>query len=339
MSNVQVRFRSPENVSNFCLTPTANPLWSKLLQQIENVVTSIIVKMFFMGYKSLDSRAMNEQKEAIIRERNAFSLPCPNSNGLKMDVLYIPSTSPSRTGNVMVIADTTSYQDRLERGFPSKYKHFLDCGVDIVLWNPTEIRPKQYADDLLCVLKVLKKRKPDQKIVVKGHCATVEPAISAAVHFDSSVSLLSDRGYADALSLTRSFTVLSTIPGVRRILEKQFSCSGMQKLQTFSGKMIFVAPEDPIADQVVYWRGKNLTYEMHHYRKRNGFFKDAFIKLGKESDHWSRWNADEYNQITDELKKIGIAASNCPKFSPDSPRLPRTFFKKTWLPLLAKAWV
>ena len=164
MSNNQVQFRSSENISNFCLTPTFDPLWTKLLQHIENVVASIIAKMFFKGYKPLDRTAMIEQREVVIRERNGFSLPCPNSFGLKMDVLYIPSASPSKTGNVMVIADTTSYQDRLQRGFPSKHKNFLDCGVDIVLWNPTEIRSKQYADDLLSVLKILKKGAPIRKL-------------------------------------------------------------------------------------------------------------------------------------------------------------------------------
>lgn len=338
MSNIQVQFRSPADISHFCLTSPTDCLWTQLLQRIENRVTSIIAKMFFKGYQSLDSKAMIAQREGVIRERNAFSLPCPNSGGQKMDLLYIPSASPSRTGNLMVIADTTSYQDRLEHSFPSKYKHFLNCGVDIVLWNPTEINPKRYADDLLCVLKVLKKRQPDQKIVVKAHCASVEPAISAAAHFDSSVSLLLDRGYADTLQLARSFTILSTIPGVRRILEKQFCCNGMQNLQRFQGKIIFVAPADPSADQVVYWRGKNLTYEMHQYRKHHGFFKDALIKLGEQSDHWSRWNADEYNQITQELQKLGITANNCPKFIPNAPRLPTTFFKKSCLPLLSKAW-
>jgi len=115
---------------------------------------------------------------------------------------------------------------------------------------------------------------------------------------------------------------------------------GRTMLARGRGKIIFIAPKDPTADQVVYWRGKNFTYEMHEHRLRHHFTRDVFVKLGEESDHWSSWNAAEYGQITEELRKMGIMARHfaSPALGGYPIRAPRTFCKKTCLPLLSKAW-
>jgi hypothetical protein len=51
---------------------------------------------------------------------------------------------------------------------------------------------------------------------------------------------------------------------------------------------------------------------------------------------WNRWNANEYNQITAELKKIEVVAESI--LSTASERPPRSFFSKTCYPILSKAW-
>ena len=310
----------------------------------EKVVSCVLSKCFYVGYDALSARVAKERTQQLITGSNARPLVCQNDKNVSVDTLYIPSSHPNRTGNVIVFAETTSYQDRLEQGLPSKYRYFLDSGMDVVLWNPTELQNRQYAQDLLSVLRALKRQHPDQRIVVKGHCATVEPAIATAADLaqelrDDSITLILDRGYADVEAFTRSFTVLTKLPLIHRVIQGQFSCDGMRKLQTFPGKIIFIAPEDPTADQLVYWAGKNLTYAMHELRQTNGFREDAFIKLGEGSDHWSSWNSDEYTQITAELSKVGLVASNYLGLTSRafSARPPLNFFKRTCLPILTKA--
>jgi hypothetical protein len=308
---------------------------------VEKIVLYVLSKFFFVGYDPLHSQVARERREDLIAQYNAISLQCQNAQGKEIDVLYLPSAHSNKTGNVIVFAETTSYQDRLDNGLPSKYKHFLDRGADIVLWNPTETKCKQYAQDLTSVLKVLKARCPHQKIAIRGHCASVEPVIAAAAEInDDSISLILDRGYADALEFARSFTVLTKLPLVGRIIQERFSCAGMQKLQTFSGKIIFVAPKDPTADQIIYWKGKNFTYEMYEWRKTHNHTSDVFVELGEKSDHWSPWNAREYQKITTELNRMGIVSSIYAERTsePHPERSPRTFFKRVCLPILAKAW-
>ncbi len=310
-------------------------------EYIEQIVSSILSKLFFVGYDPLDCRVAKERREALIQKCGAIPLQCHNDQGKEIDVVYIPSTLPNRSGNAVVFAETTSYQDRLHHSLPQKYKHFLDCGSDIVLWNPTERKSNQYAQDLLSVLKRVKQRCPHQKIVVKGHCASVEPAIAAASGLnDSSISLILDRGYGDAWELARSFTILTKLPLISRIIQTHFSCGGMEKLRTFPGKIIFIAPMDPTADQIVYWQGKNFTYAMYEHRQCYHFTRDVFIKLGEESDHWSPWNAYEYQQITEELRRIGVVSNRLISSIPGTypARAQRNSFNKVCLPFLAKAW-
>ncbi len=322
-----------------------NELLTWISIRIEKCVLSILRKNFYFGYDALTPTIANDRKNNLINNHEAREIPCQNAHGVGIDTLYIPSTHANRTGNVIVFAETTSYQDRLDHGLPSKYKHFLDRGAAIVLWNPTQLESKQYAQDLLAVLKKLKEQNPDQKITVKGHCATVEPAISAAADLSQelntdSISLILDRGYADTFAFARSFTFLPKLPCIRRTIQNHFSCDGLQKLRTFPGKIIFIAPQDPKADQITYWAHKNLTYEMHALRAHLGFYNDAFVKLGKASDHWSSWNADEYNQIDAELLKVQTVVANYLEIGSEAHpnRLPLTCFKKTCLPILSKAW-
>lgn len=320
-------------------------LLSWIATRIDRLVLSILKKSFYSGYDALTPTVANERKQSLITNHGAEILPCQNPQAIAIDTLYIRSPHANRTGNVIVFAETTSYQDRLDHGLPSKYKHFLDRGADIVLWNPTQLESKQYAQDLLAVLKKLKEQNPDQKITVKGHCATVEPAIAAAADLSQelntdSISLILDKGYADTFAFARCFTLLTKLPCVRRTIQNHFSCDGMEKLRTFPGKIIFIAPQDPKADQLTYWAHKNLTYDMHALREHLGFYNDAFIKLGRQSDHWSSWNADEYNQIDAELLKVQTVAANYLEIGSEAhpARPPLTCFKKTCMPILTKAW-
>ncbi|MBS0621128.1 MAG: hypothetical protein JSS61_06690 [Verrucomicrobia bacterium] len=308
-----------------------------MIEYLESAVSWFLRKSFFAGYDPLDPISAKKCKDACLQKHDAISLYCENEKKKVIDVLYMKSREAHRTGNAILLAETTSYQDRLQNGLPKKYQHFLECGADIVFWNPTALEGRQYASDLSCLIRKLKAADPHQKIVIQAHCAAVEPSIAAATALDDpSISLILDRGYADTWSLARSFTILTHLPFVGRILRKYFSCDGTDHLKKFRGKILFIAPEEPSADQIVHWGGRNLTYEMHSHRKAHQITHDVFIKLGAASDHWSSWNTCEFYQITHELHKLRIIAEN--RLFAAAPRRERSRCNQICFPILNKAW-
>lgn len=313
---------------------------------LEKITLTVLSRGFFGGYDPLDFSVAKMRGEELIKKHDATPIECQNPNGEYIDVLYLPSNCETRSGNVVLFAETTSYQDRLEHGLPTKYKYFLDHGADVVLWNPTKLTSKQYAEDLLSVINELKRRNESQKIVIRAHCAGVEPSIAAAVEAiaklkDNSISLILDRGYADTWEMALSFTILTKLPFVTRVIQEHFSCDGMQKLKEFPGRIIFLAPKNPTDDQIACWKGKNFTYAMYDWRKINNCTQDVFIKLSEGSDHFSSWNATDYAQITEVLKEIGIVTQSykgtISQMSP--PPRPKTWCERTYYQILVKAWL
>ncbi len=301
----------------------------------------MVSRCFFFGYDVLDPLEAHKRMKALESKVPLSTLECRDASGQPLDAIYLASTAPHKTDHVVVFAETTSYQDRIraDGSLPSQYQHFLDEGVSVVLWNPAcseNIESKRYAQDLVSVLKGLEQKQPS-KIVIKGHCATVEPTISAAVDSGlQNLSLILDRGYANVRALARSFTPLSELPCIAEVIEERFSCNGEEKLKQFSGNVIFVAPENPDADQITYWKGVNLTYQMHDIRGG----KDPFVRMDKgTSDHWSPWNAGEYSQITKHLKEFGVMPLNALDAPQNIPleRPPLTFFQRTILHWLIKS--
>ncbi len=304
--------------------------------------SQVLSKLFFFGYRILDPQEAEKRMSALKSKVPVSQLHCTDSSGTPLDVIYLATTVPHKTDHILVFAETTSYQDRVhsDGSLPSQFQHFLDEGINVVLWNPSHsknIESKQYADDLLSVLKSLKEIKT-KHIAIKGYCATVEPVISAAVDSGlENLSLILDRGFSNTRALARSFTPLSEIPWIAQMIQKRFSCNGENKLKRFSGNVIFVAPEDPAADQITSWKGRNLTYEMYHLR--NG--KDPLVLMDKDTtDHWSPWHAGEYAAITSHLKKFGVIpekASDAPQGIPQK-RPPLTLFQRTLYPWFVKTY-
>lgn len=329
-------------------SPDANPsLWSSCIDQIKSAAVSIydyiyqlaqkivemvISKFLYFGHKVLDPEVVKTRVESL-KTLGAYSLACQNDQGVPIDMLYIPSSSPKRTGNAVVLSMNTTYVDRN----PRHYMPYLDNGADVVLWNQTTLTCKQYAKDLFCLLTALKTQNPDQKLCVQSYCASVDPSLSATAELgDPNVSIVADRGQGDVFKLAKSQSILARLPVVQHVLKEKFSCEGIQKIQDIPGRIAFIAP--PIQDdQCMQYAGgtKNLTHDLHDARQRND---DTFI-LYQGGDHWMVWNADIHNRVNEFLKENGIIAPDyTPATEKDFPtRPPPSFLKKRIMPLLVKS--
>ena len=310
--------------SNFFI-PQALAGWSKSLsEKLYQITTYAISKFFYWGYDSVPAALSQDRTRELIEKKKAFSFAQP------LDALYIPASAQA-TGNAIVFALNTSYQDF----HPRNYEHYLRNGADVVLWNPSELNGKQFSTDLTSVLKAMLARNPQQKIAIKTHCASLDPAIAAASQLNTShISLIADRGYGDVQKLARSFTVLSSLSWVSTILRDTFSCNGITKISALPGSVLFLAPS-PQDDQLLHLGGgNNLTYEL--FAKRT---HDTLIEL-KDSDHWTRWSHETHNKVNTFLSRQGILSSSfTPATAQEFPPQPvPSFFSRNILPLISKAW-
>lgn len=302
------------------------PYFSYLVQKI---VELLVRKPFYVGWVFTPKLGQDRRQEAI-NKKQAVILDCKNPKGVDIDALYIASSSPKKTGNAIVFALNTSYQDFN----PRHYEPLLANGADVVLWNPTVLEGKQFAEDLSTVLQALKAKDPQQKIAIKSYCASVDPAIAVAAEMnDPNISLIVDRGWGDVQQMARSFTVVAKLPVAKKVLKEKFDCEGMGKITSVKGKILFLAPPEK-EDQAMYWRGRNLTYELREKRPHDQFFELP------QSDHWTKWNFVTYNRVQKFLSENGIIAPQYEEAGEHlfPTRTPPSFFGRYIVPILTKSW-
>lgn len=320
------------------LLTTVVAYWEHLACQVEKIVTALISRMFYNGYLRAPEPLSQQRTQALIDEKSAYPLECESLEGKSIEVLYIPSHLPQRTGNALIFANNSTYQ----KVHPRHWVHYWNKGADIVLWNPTaptgsELTINQYAQELISVIGVLLAEKPDQHLAIKSYCASVEPSIAAAAHFrNHQISLIVDRGQCNVHALAASQTLLAKLPYIRNILENAFSCKGLQKLNEIAGRILFTSPPAG-QDQIMHYEWvQNLTRQLYLQRNRED---DVYIELEENSDHWSEWSAQTHNQVYSFLKENGIIS---PDYTPASqaefPTPPQlSYFKTTLLPILIKS--
>jgi hypothetical protein len=301
-----------------------------IVDLINRIIEYALSTFFYMGHKVMPDAIAKERTQSLIDNQGAHRLACQNHAGKDIDLLYVPSSSPHRTGNAVVLALNTTYQNH-----PLKhYAHYLKNGADVVLWNQTAKNTAQYAQDLLSVLKTVQEENPMQKLCIKSYCAAVEPSIAALAELnDPRISLIADRGHGDVFRLARSQTIFGRLSCVQKVLREKFSCGGLQKIKDIPGPIAVVAP--PIADDqcMHYAYGtRNLTHDLYMARQRDG---DALV-LYQGGDHWMQWNAAVHDAVNAFLCKNGILAPDYPLSHANMPT-PPSFFKRRVMPILIKS--
>ncbi|HEY2810317.1 MAG TPA: hypothetical protein VGJ00_02875 [Rhabdochlamydiaceae bacterium] len=285
--------------------------YTSLRAYVQSIVEKIISKFFYFGNRPLPPALAEQRVQELIALKGAKLLHVVNANNEKVETLYIPS--PRSTGNAVIFALNKRMQDL----HPKNIETYLQRGADVVLFNFTKCNGRQYAEDLKEVIAALKQINPNQRLSIFTHCASGEPAIAAAAHFqDPNISLILDRTHGNTERLVQSNTVFAHLPCVREVLQRTFSCQGVQKLEQVPGKVMVLAPAQSKDDQVMQY-GKcpvnNLTYDLFYKRMQMSRHAkgDEFVAL-ENSDHWNRWSYITLNKVIDFLTKQGITASEHP---------------------------
>lgn len=303
----------------------------------DRIFTALLRRSFFNGHFPPLPPALKRQRTLELLKAGACRLDCRDQTGRKIDALYLSSTSPKRTGNVLVYALLKPYQ----RFNPKHFQHLLQDGADIVLWNPTVALGDHYKSDLETVLRKLKQLRPMQKVAVSAYCASVDPSIAAVSALnDSSISLIADRGYGEVRKFAIGFTLAAQLPCVQRWIAHKAGCDGLRKIKTIPGNVLFVAP-DKKADQLMrYAQGKrNFTYDLYEERQKRHPFTSRMITLPK-GDHWTPWGPSVHNKCKRFLSDSQIIAASYRHVSHKEFPLPSppSFFRRNILPLFVRSW-
>lgn len=318
-------------VSLYAPTSVVGRTSNHLSKLAEKVTVTVLGKIFRAGYVKFPDPIAQERREQLIREKGAQPLECKSSNNENIDVLYIPSSSPQATGNAVVFALNTTYQDL----HPRNIEPFLNNGSDVVLWNQTDLTSVQYEKDLSSVLQTLRAQNPTQSIAIKSRCASVDPAIAAvSTQNDPRLSLILESGWGNTPLFARSFTILSKIPFIQRIIQEKFTCHGDEKITSIPGKVLILAPSARNDQLMHLGNGKNLTHQLHQQCPRSEFFEL------QDSDHWSRWGYETYNRVYKFLSENHIFFSTyTPATAQQFPSpSPLSFYERVVIPFLSKAW-
>lgn len=254
-----------------------------------------------MGFNPLGSdvvRNRTEELKKIYPELSKFD--CKNDEGQPMDALYIPSQNSS--GNLVIFCLHEPYA---AHHLQEKHlKPFTDNQLDVLLWDPIESPRKSgsngYATELTCLLKQVRDKFPDKKIVLKTHCATSDPSVKAATELqDSDIHIIIDRGYGNIQELAQSFICIARCKIIKDILRDDFDCEGESLIPRFKGKVLSImSPHDQIAKTS---RGTNLTEQFV-----NAAPQENVIKIGFLGDHWAKWDYEIYNGVLAALVELDV---------------------------------
>jgi len=279
-----------QSISNF-----ANTCYLWLAERIRKLVSSL----FFTDFNGFNPAALLSRRQEIIDTHGAKPLQV---DGTKIDAIYVPSSCPLRTGNVVVLCLNGPYQ----KANPEKHwLPLLKNGADVVLWNPEQlVGTVKVAADLLLVLQTLKQKNPTQAIAVKGMCAAVDPSIKAVSELnDDQVHLIIDRGFGNSKKLIHSLSILGRLSIFQAVVGKYFDCQGIEKISKVKGKMLFMIPK---MDQVLDVGKNNLTRELF---EKAPLDRRKCVDL-KEMDHFSPLNYDAYNKMLSFLAQLGVVRPN-----------------------------
>lgn len=265
---------------------------------------------YFSGFNASISRQKSRRK-LLIKARDAEPLEgewqplaSPVSNR-PIDAVRIPSTSANPTGNAVIFVLGKHYQDF----HPKNYDHLLEDGADVILFNPSKKNTKTMAADLKEVIKELRKRNPDQKLLMHGYCigAHVATAVAADIAAGAvegleaeSIPAVIDRGFEDAQEVGAHSNRIANLPFARKYVNRYYNAKS-NSIEKHTAPMLFVSPLKG-DDQVNHKKRRNFTLEImaHHTNGMN-----QVVQL-KEGDHWTAWTVDVHNKVKKFLAKQGI---------------------------------
>jgi hypothetical protein len=297
----------------------------------------IIVKKFFVGFR-VNNHAERLQRRKKLLEQGAIPIEglFSSVSNKAIDALYIKSTAPHRTGNLIIYSVPKFYQN----SHPQNYAPYLEGGADVLLFNPSANTTTTMAADLKQLIEKLKEKNPDQKISIYGHCLAGHVAASVACDFnDPSVSFIFDRSFGDGYQLVEKVTPLAYIPFIASHIQNNFNLSTLQKIGNFKGRVLFISTKQG-KDHLLHTNTRNITreyFQLWSNNKSAEHTQNAYIELPKGACHWSTLDLETQTRIDEFLKEEGIIAT-LPKLDPKAfhPPRPESYFNRNILPLFLR---
>lgn len=269
---------------------------------------------YFSGFNCSKAKQAQRRKQ-LIHQRNAEPiegdwkpLASPVSNR-PIDAMRIPSTSVNPTGNAVVYVLGKHYQDF----HPQNFDHLLEDGADVILFNPSKSDTKTMAADLKEVIKELRKRNPEQKLMLHGYCIGAHVAASVAADIAAgaveglaaeSIPAIIDRGFEDAHEMGAHANGIAKLPFVKKYVNRYYNAKS-NSIREHTAPMLFVTPLEG-DDQLNHRKSRNFTLEImeHHTTGMN-----QVVQL-TDGDHWTAWSVNVHNKVKNFLAKQGIIDTN-----------------------------
>lgn len=229
---------------------------------------------------------------------------------LPIDALYIKSGAKKRTGNTILYVLGKEYQ----AFHPRNYDHLLDDGADVVLFNPSQHTAKAMASDLKSIVSELKKRNPEQEILLHGYCIGAHVAVSVAIDFAEKANLMLpvvvDRGFGDGFKIAKRICSLAKIPYVKKYIKKYYNNSTEERINQHKGAMLFLS----LKNCVYKFKDKTIKDYTKVLYKNHQQEHDKFIEL-ENADHWTQWTFGIHNEVKKFLKDRGIIRKDYKEFN------------------------
>jgi UDP-N-acetylglucosamine:LPS N-acetylglucosamine transferase len=281
-------------------------VWNKFVGWIKDTF-SVLSHQFFSGfYSNVKSKMLKERRQMLLSSSEFNAKPMEmifsKQNRKVIDTIHIKSKSPNRTGNVIILALGKVYQ----KFNPDNYRRFLDKGVDVILFNPTEYNSMDMASDLGTIIDATKQRMPEAKIAVHGYCIGAHAAMGELSQRYEDIPLVCDRGFADSYDVAKKYT-----HGVAKLAKKRiyryYNVCDKDALKKYKGNILFLSPSQ--GKDFMLHKGKkiNFTKDIYSYRSHDG---DEYYDLGYGSTHWSRLDEKAKDQIEVFLEQNGIIPSS-----------------------------
>ncbi|MCH9626059.1 MAG: hypothetical protein S4CHLAM123_12490 [Chlamydiales bacterium] len=271
----------------------------------------VVRKAFFSNF------GMKEQ-EKIKRRADLENLYTVNNLDARslvskktIEAISINSEEVEKTNTTVIYVVPREYQ----RFHHRNYEHLLKAGVNVVLFNPTELKTTTMAKDLLQIIRKVEEQ--GKKVALYGYSIGAHAAAGAAVaHSEEDgihIPVVVDRGYGNAQKLARALTVAIFAPGAKKAVSEH-DCALDKRADKHKTDMLFISPQ--FGDDFLMHSKRKKFDLSQELQQAHNHGEDAMIRLNPGKGHWAPLTEEAANKTIAYLKKHKIFPNNLePKFA------------------------
>ncbi|MBS0626101.1 MAG: hypothetical protein JSS32_08635 [Verrucomicrobia bacterium] len=271
--------------------------------------------------------SLEDRRGEIIRNGAKPIEQLISSTNTFLDAVRIPASVENPTKKTMIFVLAKHYQNL----HPRNYDYLRQEGWDVVLFNPSEVTSKAMAGDLKRLMARIDEDTPGAKIVLNGYCVGAHVAAHVAVEQstpEKPVGLIVDRGFKSANVMVQNFVPLAKLRPFARRIRADYNLNvrneSSQKMRTFTGKALFLAPPDG-KDRLMHCKNQNQTRILHDFfPKANRQWHelpatwDEKKKKFVDATHWSGWGQATQDRVVAFLREFDDGISREHQFQTSS---------------------